>query len=76
MQQEASRQIGGNVALTPAELQLNAYLHKLKVQEMASVPFPPSMHFFKAQPFIQQSPVFKLLQKMPKGIFTFHYMWL
>lgn len=67
MQQEASRQIGGNVELTSAELQLNAYLHKLKVQEMASVPFPPSMHFFKAQPFIQQSPIFKLLQKMPKG---------
>ncbi|KAL2102684.1 hypothetical protein ACEWY4_001852 [Coilia grayii] len=67
MQQEASRKTGGTVALNPAELQLNAYLHKLKVQEMASVPFPPSMHFFKARPYIQQSAIFKLLRKMPKG---------
>ncbi|XP_041935213.1 adenosine deaminase 2-A isoform X1 [Alosa sapidissima] len=67
MRQEASRQTGGSVVLTPAELQVDAYLHKLKVKEMASVPFPPSIHFFKARPRIQKSPVFKLLQKMPKG---------
>ncbi|XP_042563004.1 adenosine deaminase 2-A isoform X2 [Clupea harengus] len=65
--QEASRQTGGSVTLTPRELQLSAYLHKLKVKEMASVPFPPSMHYFKARPFIQQSAIFKLLRKMPKG---------
>ncbi|KAK2832502.1 hypothetical protein Q7C36_015964 [Tachysurus vachellii] len=67
LQEEASRQIGGRVALSAAELRLDSLLHKLKEQEMKASHFPPAMHFFKAKPYIQKSPVFKLLQKMPKG---------
>lgn len=67
MRQEASRQTGGQVTLTVAEQKLDAYLHQLKEQEMSAAQFPPAIHFFKAKPLIQKSPIFKLLQKMPKG---------
>ncbi|XP_032361417.1 adenosine deaminase 2-A [Etheostoma spectabile] len=67
MRQEASRQTGGQVRLTVAEQKLDAYLHQLKEQEMSTAVFPPAIHFFKAKPLIQKSPIFKLLQKMPKG---------
>ncbi|XP_048864327.1 adenosine deaminase 2-A-like isoform X1 [Brienomyrus brachyistius] len=66
-QQEASWQIGGRELLTEKERQLNAQLQKLKEQEIAGPQFPPAMHFFKARPLIQRSPVFSLLRKMPKG---------
>ncbi|KAG7455987.1 hypothetical protein MATL_G00246880 [Megalops atlanticus] len=67
MQQEASLQTGGRMALTEAERRLSAHLRKLKQQEMAGPQFPPAMHFFKARPLIQRSPIFSLLQRMPKG---------
>ncbi|KAI1888541.1 hypothetical protein AGOR_G00186230 [Albula goreensis] len=67
MQQEASRQTGGAMLLTEAEQRLSARLLKLKQQEMAGPQFPPSMHFFRARPLIQRSPIFSLLQGMPKG---------
>ncbi|KAJ8007060.1 hypothetical protein DPEC_G00113650 [Dallia pectoralis] len=67
MRQEVSRQIGGSVQLTGDEQRLNARLHKLKQQEIAAKVFPPAIHFFKARPLIQKSPIFSLLQKMPKG---------
>ncbi|XP_076862480.1 adenosine deaminase 2-A [Brachyhypopomus gauderio] len=67
LQQESSWQVGGGVELTAAEQRLDSLLHKLKEQEMTAPHFPTAMHFFKAKPYIQQSPVFKLLQKMPKG---------
>ncbi|KAI5094201.1 adenosine deaminase 2-A [Silurus meridionalis] len=67
LQEEASRVIGGRVELSAAERRLDSYLHKLKEQEIMSPGFPPSLHFFKAKPYIQKSLVFKVLQKMPKG---------
>ncbi|KAI4803404.1 hypothetical protein KUCAC02_006953 [Chaenocephalus aceratus] len=67
MRQEASRQTGGRVALTEAEQMLDLHLHQLKEQEMSAALFPPAVHFFKAKPLIQKSPIFKLLQDMPKG---------
>lgn len=67
MLEEAFRQTGGKVALTAAEQRLDTYLHLLKEKEMSAAVFPPAIHFFKAKPLIQESPIFKLLQKMPKG---------
>ncbi|KAK1906221.1 Adenosine deaminase 2-A [Dissostichus eleginoides] len=67
MRQEASRQTGGRVVLTEAEQMLDLHLHQLKEQEMSAALFPPAVHFFKAKPLIQKSPIFKLLQDMPKG---------
>uniref|UniRef100_A0A8C2ZYU3 adenosine deaminase n=1 Tax=Cyclopterus lumpus TaxID=8103 RepID=A0A8C2ZYU3_CYCLU len=65
--QETSRQTGGRVTLTAAELKLDVQLRRLKEREMSAAPFPPAVHFFNAKPLIQESPVFKLLQEMPKG---------
>ncbi|XP_041833865.1 adenosine deaminase 2-A [Melanotaenia boesemani] len=67
MRQEASRQTGGLLTLTAAEQKLDAYLHRIKEQEMSAAHFLPAVHFFKAKPLIEKSSVFKLLQKMPKG---------
>ncbi|XP_056133555.1 adenosine deaminase 2-A [Lampris incognitus] len=67
MHQEVSRQIGGRETLTLAEQKLDAHLRWCKQKEMSADQFPPSMHFFKAKPLIQKSPIFNLLQKMPKG---------
>ncbi|XP_030626135.1 adenosine deaminase 2-A [Chanos chanos] len=67
LQQEASQQIGGRVELSEAEQHLNTILHKLKEHDMTAPQFPPAMHFFKARNLIQRSPVFRLIQKMPKG---------
>ncbi|XP_007553317.1 adenosine deaminase 2-A [Poecilia latipinna] len=64
---EASMQIGGRMVLTDAEQRLDALLAKLKQDEMSRKDFPPSMHFFKARRLIQASPLFGLLQEMPKG---------
>uniref|UniRef100_A0A672RI44 adenosine deaminase n=1 Tax=Sinocyclocheilus grahami TaxID=75366 RepID=A0A672RI44_SINGR len=67
LKQDMSQQVGGRVELTAAERQLDSLLHQLKLKEMAASPFPPSKHFFKVRHIVQKSPVFKLLQKMPKG---------
>lgn len=67
MKQEASMQTGGTLVLSEAEQRLDAQLHKLKVQEMAKADFPPALHFFKARHLIQSSPIYSLLQRMPKG---------
>nr|XP_057942512.1 adenosine deaminase 2-A [Doryrhamphus excisus] len=67
IQEEASRQTGGQMVLTDSEKLLDARLSKMKQEELARAQFPPSMHFFQARPLIRSSPVFHLLQKMPKG---------
>ncbi|XP_054632271.1 adenosine deaminase 2-A [Dunckerocampus dactyliophorus] len=67
IQQEASQQTGGQMVLTDSEKLLDARLSKMKQEEMARTNFPPSMHFFQARHLIRRSPIFSLLQKMPKG---------
>ncbi|XP_041795114.1 adenosine deaminase 2-A [Chelmon rostratus] len=67
MKLEASMQTGGQMILTDAEKQLDALLFKMKQEEIMRADFPPAMHFFKARTLIQTSPIFSLLQKMPKG---------
>lgn len=67
MREEALRQTGGRVVLTATEQKLDARLHRLKEKELSAAQFPPAVHFFRAKTLIQESPIFKLLQKMPKG---------
>ncbi|XP_019749808.1 adenosine deaminase 2-A isoform X1 [Hippocampus comes] len=64
---EASQQTGGQMVLTDLEKLLDARLYQMKQDEMAKEQFPPALHFFKAKPLIERSPIFHLLQKMPKG---------
>ncbi|NP_001028889.2 adenosine deaminase 2-A precursor [Danio rerio] len=64
---EASRRTGGDITLNEREKLLDGKLQKLKQHDMEAGQFPPSMHFFKAKRLIDQSPVFNLIQKMPKG---------
>ncbi|XP_061677851.1 adenosine deaminase 2-A [Syngnathoides biaculeatus] len=64
---EASQQTGGQMVLTDLEKLLDVRLYRMKQDEMAKANFPPAMHFFKAKPLIERSPIFNLLQKMPKG---------
>lgn len=73
MLEEALRQTGGKVVLTAEEQKLDARLRQLKEKEMLGAWFPPAMHFFKARALIQRSPIFKLLQKMPKGELTYKF---
>ncbi|KAF7229287.1 adenosine deaminase 2-A [Nothobranchius furzeri] len=67
MREETSRQTGGLLTLTAAEQKLDTRLHQLKEREMSAAQFPPAVHFFKVKTLIEKSPIFKLLQRMPKG---------
>ncbi|CAK6960179.1 adenosine deaminase 2-A [Scomber scombrus] len=67
IQLELSMQTGGQMVLNDAEKQLDAHLFKMKQEEIMRADFPPAMHFFKARHLIRTSPIFSLLQKMPKG---------
>ncbi|NWY75145.1 ADA2 deaminase, partial [Erithacus rubecula] len=71
MQEEKSHQTGGNLVLSRQEQLLSTKLVNLKKKEVETAittgQFPPSMHFFRAKSLIDQSPVFSILQRMPKG---------
>lgn len=71
MQEEKARLTGGNLVLSTQEQQLSTKLISLKKKEVAAAlntgQFPPSMHFFRAKSLIEQSAVFSILKRMPKG---------
>lgn len=71
MQEEKAHQTGGNLVLSRQEQQLSTKLINLKKKEvetaMTTGQFPPSMHFFRAKSLIDQSAVFSILKRMPKG---------
>ncbi|XP_029952584.1 adenosine deaminase 2-A-like isoform X3 [Salarias fasciatus] len=67
IQLEDGMQAGGKIKLTDAEKRLDDQLFKMKQEEMGRPDFLPAMHFFKARDLIRASPIFSVLQKMPKG---------
>ncbi|NXB70431.1 ADA2 deaminase, partial [Donacobius atricapilla] len=71
MQEERAHQTGGNLVLSRQEQQLSTKLVNLKKKEVEAAittgQFPPSMHFFRAKSLIDQSAVFSILKRMPKG---------
>lgn len=67
IQTETSMQTGGQLVLNEDEKRLNSRLLEMKQKELTRADFPPAMHFFKARDLIKGSPLFSLLQKMPKG---------
>lgn len=67
IEMEASMQTGAHMVLDDNEKRLNTRLLHMKQEEVLKNDFPPAMHFFKAKELIKESPIFSLLQKMPKG---------
>jgi hypothetical protein len=70
--QHQSRALGADVQLNEEEKHLNAVLMDLKADELARgfdnpFNFTPARHFFSVLKSIETSPLFKLIQKMPKG---------
>lgn len=68
---ENAGRTGGTLLLGELEEHVNKKLMLLKKKDvdeaMNTGVFPPSMHFFKAKPHIDQSAVFNILKQMPKG---------
>ena len=72
---ERRARTGGALTLDPLERRLNDTLMQWKRAEIERgyAPygtFPPAEHFFRARPLIEASPIFKLIQKMPKGMYS------
>lgn len=70
---ETNQRLGADEELTEDEERVNHYLMQLKEAEIAVATEPfgnfwPSVHFFHAKPHIEQSPVFKIIKRMPKGM--------
>lgn len=70
---EQQQRVGGEIVLTPDEEKLNEKLLKMKQMEIDNAhfkggTFAPQLNFLKAAPLYKQSDVFKLIQKMPKGL--------
>lgn len=78
--QHLSRALGADVQLNEDEQQLNAIIMDFKTEELARgfqnpFNFTPSRHFFDVLQTIESSPLFKLIQKMPKGWFFLLVHW-
>ncbi|XP_061393073.1 adenosine deaminase 2-like [Musca vetustissima] len=63
---------GGHLLLNSREQQVNDIFLRLKSEELSNgfnnaEQNAGAMHFFKAKPLIEASPVFQFLQQMPKG---------
>lgn len=68
------RALGSDIVLNEREEQFNAMLMDLKTDELSRgfqnpFNFTPSRHFFDVLSTVEASPLFKLIRKMPKGIF-------
>ncbi|XP_036788380.2 adenosine deaminase 2 isoform X4 [Manis pentadactyla] len=71
LMREKTMRLGGQLVLNRQEELANQRLMALKraevAQAMRTQTFPPSMHFFQAKSLIEESGVFHILRKMPKG---------
>lgn len=66
--------LGSDVQLNEREEQFNYMLMDFKADELARgfanpFNFTPSRHFFEILKSVESSPLFKLIRKMPKGIY-------
>lgn len=73
MKQHLSRGLGYDIQLNEEEKQLNEIIMGLKGEELKRgfqnpYNFTPARHFFDVKKNVESSPLFKLIQKMPKGL--------
>ncbi|XP_018325315.1 adenosine deaminase 2-like [Agrilus planipennis] len=72
IKEEESQILGSSIKLTHEEEVVNKRLIKIKSEEFNNgfdnvVNFLPSQHFFKTKAQVENSKVFKFIQKLPKG---------
>lgn len=73
MEQHLSRALGFDVALNEEEEKLNEIIMGFKRDELSRgfenpFNFTPARHFFEGKKYVESSPLFKIIQKMPKGL--------
>ncbi|KAK6983212.1 adenosine deaminase CECR1 [Biomphalaria glabrata] len=64
--------VGANLVLNANEQLVNNFLMKLKNETIqqsiwTTTPYPPSVSFFKSKPWIDNSTIFQVIKRMPKG---------
>lgn len=72
IEEEFQRGVGSDLVLNEKEAMLNEYVMKLKEQEISNgvldpTKFIPAHHFFEVVDKINESELFQIIQKMPKG---------
>lgn len=75
LSEHLDRALGSDIVLNDREEQFNSILMDAKMDELSRgfqnpFNFTPSRHFFDVLKPIESSHLFKLIRKMPKGIFT------
>lgn len=72
LEESLSKALGSDLQLNAKEMRLNEILMELKMDEYNQgfenpFNFTPSRHFFDVVHSVKESPLFQLIQKMPKG---------
>lgn len=75
LDEHLGRALGSDIVLNEREEQFNSILMDLKMDELSRgfqnpFNFTPSRHFFYVLKSVESSPLFKIIRKMPKGIFA------
>ncbi|XP_055891996.1 adenosine deaminase AGSA-like [Biomphalaria glabrata] len=70
--EEKAMRVGANLVLNANEQLVNNFLMKLKNETIqqsiwTTTPYPPSVSFFKSKPWIDNSTIFQVIKRMPKG---------
>uniref|UniRef100_A0A2C9LS68 Adenosine/AMP deaminase N-terminal domain-containing protein n=1 Tax=Biomphalaria glabrata TaxID=6526 RepID=A0A2C9LS68_BIOGL len=70
--EEKAMRVGAKLVLNANEELVNTFLMKLKNETIqqsiwTTTPYPPSVSFFKSKPWIDNSTLFQVIKRMPKG---------
>lgn len=74
VQEHSKRALGSDIKLSAEEEHFNSILMEFKSDELTRgfdnpFNFTPSRHFFDVLKSVENSPLFNLIRKMPKGFF-------
>ncbi|KAK0049800.1 adenosine deaminase 2 [Biomphalaria pfeifferi] len=70
--EEKAMRVGAKLVLNANEQLVNTFLMNLKNETIqqsiwTNTPYPPSVSFFKSKPWIDNSTIFQVIKRMPKG---------